>query len=182
MSTQTLKPIDPAEASGKTKELLDHVQQRSKRIPNMVLLMANSPAALGAYLGLAGAFREAKLSAELLDLIAITVAQASGSDYTLSAVCALSRIAGRSANDIAAARKAESHDVRTASALRFAAKVIEKRAHVGGPEVAELHQVGFTDAEITEIIAAVILTLYRSYFNLIAQPEIDFPVVEVTSP
>jgi hypothetical protein len=36
MSTQRLTPVDPAAARGKTKELLDFVQQRTGRIPNMV--------------------------------------------------------------------------------------------------------------------------------------------------
>jgi hypothetical protein len=37
----------------------------------MVRLMANSPAALGAYLSFAGAFRDAKLSCDVRDLIAV---------------------------------------------------------------------------------------------------------------
>jgi hypothetical protein len=44
-----LIPVDPESATGKTKELLNRVQQRTGRIPNMVLLMANSPATLDAY-------------------------------------------------------------------------------------------------------------------------------------
>jgi hypothetical protein len=35
-----LNSVDPASATGKTKELLDLVQQRTGRIPNMVRLMA----------------------------------------------------------------------------------------------------------------------------------------------
>jgi len=31
------------------------------------------------------------------------------------------------------------------------------------------------DGEVAEIIAAVVLNIYRNYFNLVAEPEIDFP-------
>jgi len=178
MSMQGLKPIDPTTATGKTKELLDFVQQRTGRIPNMVRVMANSPAALGAYLGLASAFRESVLSAEVLDLIGIAVAEASGCDYTLSAVCTLARGSGRSDSDIAAARKAEARDPKTAAALRFAERLVEKRGHLPASEIAALHEAGFADGEIAEIVAAVVLNLYRSYFNLVARPDVDFPLVK----
>jgi alkylhydroperoxidase family enzyme len=173
MSTQRLTPVDPAAATGKTKELLDFVQQRTGRIPNMVRLMANSPAALGAYLALASAFRDGVLASELRDLIA----EASGCDYTLSAVCTLARGGGRADSDIAAARRAEAGDAKTATALRFAVRVVEKQGHVADADVAVLRAVGFTDGEIAEIVAVVILNLYRSYFNLVARPEVDFPLV-----
>jgi alkylhydroperoxidase family enzyme len=68
--------------TGATKELLDLVQQTSGRIPNMVRLMANSQAALGAYMNFAGAFRNATLPAKVRDLIAVTVAETAGCDYS----------------------------------------------------------------------------------------------------
>jgi uncharacterized peroxidase-related enzyme len=178
MTTHGLKPIDPAAATGKTKELLDVVQQRTGRIPNMVRLMANSPAALGAYLGLASAFRDGVLAPELRDLIAVAVAEASGCDYTLSAVCTLARSAGHSDSDIAAARKAEARDAKTSAALRFAVRLVEKQGHLPASEVAALRESGFSDGEVAEIVAVVALNIYRSYFNLVARPDVDFPLVK----
>jgi len=172
-----LMPIDPNSAIGKTRELLDFVQQRSGRIPNMVRLMANSPAALGAYLSFAGAFRDAILPAKTRDLIALTAAEAAGSGYTLAAVSALARSGGRSEDELAAARAAQSKDPKIAAALRFAAEIVVQRGQLPESEVAALHDAGYSDGEVAEIIAVVVLNIYRSYFNLIARPEIDFPVV-----
>ncbi len=172
-----LKPIDAKDATGKIKELLDFVQQRSNRIPNMLRLLANSPAALGAYLNFAGAFRDAALSAKIRDLIAVAVAEAAGCDYTLSAVSALARSGGRSEEELAAAREADSEDARIAAALRFAVKIVDRHGRLSASEVSALRDAGFSDGEVTEIISAVVLNIYRSYFNLIARPEIDFPLV-----
>jgi uncharacterized peroxidase-related enzyme len=177
MSTHGLKPIDPATATGETKELLDVVQQRTGRIPNMVRLMASSPAALGGYLALASAFRDGVLAPELRDLVAVAVAEASGCDYTLSAVCALARSAGRGDSDIAAARKAAARDAKTGTALRFAVRLVETQGHLPASEVAAFREAGFSDGEVAEIIAVVALNLYRSYFNLVARPDVDFPPV-----
>jgi alkylhydroperoxidase family enzyme len=140
---QRLNSVDPASATGKTKELLDIVQQRTGRIPNMVRLMANSPAALGGYLNLATALAGSTLSAEVRDAIAILVAADGESDYTLAAVSALARKSGLSDDDLDT-----------------------------------LTEAGFTDGEVAEIVACVVLTIYRNYFNLVAGPEIDFPAVK----
>jgi alkylhydroperoxidase family enzyme len=173
-----LNYVDPATATGRTKELLDVVQQRTGRIPNMVRLMANSPAVLGGYLNLAAALAESSLPAEVRDSVAILVASDGGSDYTLAAVCALARKGGLDDEEIAAARRAQARDPRTVAALRFSENLLEKRGHVSASEVDALMEAGFTDGEVAEIVAAVVLNIYRNYFNLVAGPEIDFPVAK----
>jgi hypothetical protein len=54
---------------------------------------------------------------------------------------------------------------------------MEQRGRLPASEVSALRYAGFSDGEVTEIISAVVLNIYRSYFNLIARPEIDFPLV-----
>jgi alkylhydroperoxidase family enzyme len=174
---QRLNSVDPAGATGKTKELLDIVQQRTGRIPNMVRLMANSPAALGGYLNLATALAGSTLSAEIRDSVAILVAAEGKSDYTLAAVSALARKSGLSDNDIAAAQRAQARDPRTVAALRFSEIILEQRGHVSSSNLDTLMEAGFTDGEVAEIVACIVLNIYRNYFNLVAGSEIDFPVV-----
>ena len=48
---QRLNSIDPATATGEAKELLDGVQKKLGATPNVIRTLANSPAALKAYLG-----------------------------------------------------------------------------------------------------------------------------------
>ena len=174
-----LEPVDPATATGKTKDLLDRVQQRSGRIPNMAGAMAHSPAALGGYVAFASAFLDGVLAPETRDLIALAVAEAAGDDYTLSAVAALAARAGRGDADIAAARRGEARDAKAEAAISFALRLVEARGHVADAEVQALRSAGLSDGEIAEIVAVVVLNLYRSYFNLVARPQIDFPVVRV---
>ncbi len=178
---QRLNSVDPATATGKTRELLDRVQQRTGRIPNMVRLMANSPAALGGYLNLATALAESTLSAEVRDFVAILVAAEGELDYTLAAVCALARKGGLGDARIAAAQRAQASDPGTAAALRFCENLLEKRGHVSASEVEALQEAGFTDGEVAEIVAAVVLNIYRNYFNLVAGPELDFPVANTSA-
>ena len=110
-----------------------------------------------------------------LTATAILVAADGESGYTLAAVSALARKSGLSDDDIEAAQRARARDPRTSAALRFSEHLLEKRGHVSGSELDTLTEAGFTDGEVAEIIAAVVLNIYRNYFNLVAEPEIDFP-------
>ena len=110
-----------------------------------------------------------------LTATAILVAADGESDYTLAAVSALARKSGLSDDDIEAAQRARARDPRTSAALRFSEHLLEKRGHVSGSELDTLTEAGFTDGEVAEIVAAVVLNIYRNYFNLVAAPEIDFP-------
>ena len=47
---QRIQSINPAEATGKAKQLLDGVQAKLGMTPNLMKALANAPAALDAYL------------------------------------------------------------------------------------------------------------------------------------
>lgn len=170
-----LNSVDPAVATGRTKDLLDRVLQNRGRIPNMIRLMANSPAALGGYVNFAAALAGAALSAEVRDSVSILVAADGAADYNLAVVSAIARKTGLSDADIAAAQRAQAKDPRIQAALRFSEIVLENRGHVSPSNLDTLMEAGFTDGEVTEIIAVIALNIYRNYFSLVAAPEIDFP-------
>jgi hypothetical protein len=52
---QTLPIIDPANATGKTKQIFDSLQKNLGTVPNLMRTLANSPAALNAYMSFNGA-------------------------------------------------------------------------------------------------------------------------------
>ena len=174
---QVLKAVDPNTAAGKTKELFKAIEQRLKRVPNMIQLMGNSPAILDAYLRFNEAFEKTKMTPRLRGLITAAVSEINGCDYTLSVAFALGRHEGLSDDELTAARRAEANDPKAATALRFAAKTVRERGRVPASDVEELRNAGFDDEEIVEIIALIALNIFRNYFNLIAGTEVDFPLV-----
>ena len=113
--------------------------------------------------------------------IAIAVANANSCEYFLSAHTALGKLAGLGADDLTRAQNAEARDAKTAAALRFAVKVVRDRGLLPPSEVDALRSAGFTDGEVAEIVAAVVLNIFTNYFNHIAGTEIDFPVVHSSS-
>ncbi len=176
-----LKPVNPGEVTGKVKQLFDVLQQKLGMVPNLAKVLANSPAALNAYLSFSGALSEGKLSAKTREQIAVAVANINTCDYCLSAHNALGKLAGLGADDLSLAQSAEAHDPKTAAALRFAVKVVRERGLLSVSEVESLRTAGYADGEIVEIVAAVALNIFTNYFNHIAGTEIDFPVVKTTA-
>jgi uncharacterized peroxidase-related enzyme len=178
---QTLKSIDPASVSGKTKQIFDALQKNLGTVPNLLRALANSPVALSAYVNFNSALGEAKLSGRLREQIAIAVANVNSCDYCLSAHNALGKLAGLGENDLSLAQKAEASDSKTAAALRFAAEIVRKRGLVPSSEIDAVRAAGYGDGEIAEIVAVVAINIFTNYFNHIAGTEIDFPVVKAAA-
>lgn len=171
-----LQPVEKAE--GRTQELLDAVQQKYGRVPNIMRLMANSPVVLEGYLDFNSKLANGKLAPQLRERIAIAVASANGCNYCLSAHTAAGQMYGLSTEELTAAQRGESSGAKEAAALRFATKLVRERGWVTDEDVTTLRQAGFGDGEITEIIALVALNTLTNYFNHVAEPEIDFPLVK----
>lgn len=175
------KPVDPATATGRTKELLDAVKQKFGMVPNITCLMANSPHVLEGYLGFSGALGGGRLDPQLRERIAIAVASENGCNYCLSAHTAGGRMVGLSQEELTAAQQGQSSGEKETLALRFATKLVRERGWVPDKDVNALRQAGFDDGEIVEIIAVTVLNVFTNDFNHVAETEIDFPLVKAAT-
>ncbi len=170
-----LNLIDPHQAEGKQKELLDGVQKKLGMTPNLVRVFANSPAVLQGYLGLNEGLGEGALDAKVSEQIALTVAETNGCQYCLAAHSTVGKMLGLNRDEILDARQAVSSDGRVEAALQFAKSVVEKSGWVSDEDLEKVRSAGYNDGEITEIVAHVVLNIFRNYFNHIAETPIDFP-------
>jgi uncharacterized peroxidase-related enzyme len=170
-----LQPVDPEKATAEQKELLDKVKQKMGKVPNILGTMANSPAALKAYLGLSEAVSEGSLPGDLRERIALLVAEVNQCHYCLAAHTMLGANAGLSSDDMLQSRKGQAPDEKTQTALDFSRKLIEEKGYVADDDVARLRKQGFGDGEVAELIAVVTLNMYTNYFNHVAETEVDFP-------
>jgi uncharacterized peroxidase-related enzyme len=170
-----LNTVDPNHADGKAKTLLDAVKAKMGITPNLTKVMANSPSVLEGYLGLSGALAGGGLPAKLKELLAVDIGQANGCNYCVSAHTAIGKHVGLTDAQIIAGRKGTSDDPKTAAALAFARKLVERRGQVADADVTTVRDAGYTDGEIAEIVAHVALNTFTNYLNNVAETEIDFP-------
>jgi len=179
---QRLTAVNPAEATGKTKQLLDGVQSKLGMTPNLMRTLATGPAALQAYLQFGAALTTGTLNPKFREQLAIAVAQANSCEYCLAAHSALGSMAGLTPSEILDSRQAKAETAKENAGLHFARTVVVQRGEVSDSALAEVKAAGFTDGEIAEIVAHVAMNIFTNYFNNIARTEVDFPAVSLALP
>ncbi|CAN5152352.1 carboxymuconolactone decarboxylase family protein [soil metagenome] len=175
---QRIHSVEPKTAQGRTKELLDTVQQAFGVIPNTAKVMANSPAVLDSFLAFSTAMGGAKIGTKLHNQVKLNTSETNSCDYCTSILSAVAPSAGLSADDILAGRTGNSEDRRTKAALAFANNMLESRGKVSNQQLAAVRGAGFGDAEIVEIVASVVLGCFTNFLNNMADTELDFPQAE----
>ena len=174
---QTFASIETAPEGARAG--LEAVSRQLGSVPNLFRVVANSPAALGGLLGLEGAAAKGRIGTRTLERIALAVAEVNACGYCLSAHTYLARnLAKLDDAEITANRNGASNDPQAAAAVRFAVQVAQARGHVSDAHVAAVRAAGYDDAQIVEIVQAVVLNTYTNYINEVAGTVIDFPVVE----
>jgi uncharacterized peroxidase-related enzyme len=173
-----LTAINPTEATGKAKNLLDAVNKKLGLTPNMMRTMANSPAVLEGYLNFSGALAGGSLNAKVREQIALAVAETNSCGYCLSAHSAIGQMVGLGKEGITAARQAAAADAKTDAILKFARKIVLERGELNDADVAQVRAAGLDEGEVTEVVANVALNIFTNYFNHIAGTVIDFPQAE----
>jgi uncharacterized peroxidase-related enzyme len=176
-----LEQIDPTHATGKVKAIFDALQTRLGLVPNLTRGLANSPAALEAYVAMKTALNGGTLDARFGERIALATAEANDCDYCLSAHTFYGAKVGLAEAEIAAARRGESADARVAEGLRFARLLTERRGRITAGDVERVRAAGYTDGEIAELVAHVAVNVFTNYFNLVNLTLIDFPHVKPLS-
>src|SRR3989338_364777 len=144
-----LTPIDPAEATGKARELLSAVEAKLRFTPNMIRTMAVSPPVLDGYLCFSSAL--------------------GGGASCLAAHSTIGKMVGLTNGDVVASRQGRSSDPKATAALAFARAILDRRGDVSDADLRAVREAGYGDAEIAEIVAHVALNVFTNYFNRLAR-------------
>ncbi len=171
--------IDPNTATGEAKQLLDAVQSGLGMVPNFIRVLANSPAALKAFLGLHGITGAGALDLKTRERIALAVAEQNSCQYCVSAHTAIGRKVGLDNAEMLANRQGRSSDAKAEAALTFAHALVDSMGQVTKAEFDAVRGAGHTDAEIVEIITHVAMNIYTNLLGKATQVEIDFLKVEL---
>ena len=170
--------VDPSTASGHVKTMLDGVQKGLGVTPNMFRVAAQSSPVLEALTSTFGAASKGHLDAKTREAIALTVSEIDGCDYCLSAHSYLGlNLAKITPEEIALNRKGQSGDAKADAAVRFATQVVRERGQVDEGDIQRVRDAGFSDGQIVEIIAVTAENIFTNLLNVVAQTDIDFPMV-----
>ena len=149
-------------------------EQKLGFIPNMMAVLAESPAALEAYQAIQGAFATSSFSAAEQHFVALVVSIANGCTYCVPVYSMFAAKTRVPQEVIDAARDGAPIDDGRYSVLRdFTTAVVEKRGAVDDAEVQAFLDAGFTKAQVLEVIIGVAFKTISNYTNHIAHIPLD---------
>ena len=172
-----IAPVTLNDTPQRSRPLLDAVEKKLGRIPNMLATLARSPAALSFYLAQTQALAGGTLAPQLREQIALTTAGFSGCAYCACAHAMAAKVSGIDPTELAGNLAGRSAHQQVQVALDFVNHILTSAGHVDDDALLALRQAGYDDGAIVEIIAHVGMNLFTNYFNHIVAPVIDFPPV-----
>ena len=171
--------IDHQNANSEQQALLDAIESQLGMVPNFLKVLANSPVALRAFLGLHEIASNGSLDPKTRERIALALAQKNACAYCVSAHTAMGRKAGLSHSEIEANRAGSSENEKAAAAVKFARALAEHNGEVTTAEILEARNAGYSEAEIVEIITHVGMNILTNIIGKASRVEIDFPKIEL---
>lgn len=169
-----IQPVEPENAPEAAKPMLDALNKKLGRVPNVFKTMSIAPSVLEMYIGASGAMAKSSLPAPLREQIALASAGATECNYCASAHTVIGKGAGLSDADTAAALKGQATDARAQAAINFTRAFIANPKHVEESQVQALRGAGFNDAEILEICGVIAVNIFTNLINHTAETVVDF--------
>jgi uncharacterized peroxidase-related enzyme len=170
-----ITPVDPANATGRAKEIFDG-PLKGKTF-NIFRSMAQSPAALDAYLAISGALNHGTLSAKERETIQLVVGEANNCDYCVAAHTAIGKMSGLTEAQTVEARRGTLTDPKLDGLAKFVLALHEKRGFVSDGDIAAFKKAGYSENVIGEVVGAYALAIFTNYFNHANATVSDFPPV-----
>lgn len=170
-----LKTIRPDDATGDTAKIYDAIKSSLGSIPNLFQGIANSPRALGTFLGIGEGLKGGLLSGADQELIALTVAQKNSCEYCLSAHTVLGKMNGLSEAQMLQIRKGSCDDSKKQALVKLVQEIVSEKGHISDATLENFRKQGYTDAHVPEVLLSVVQNIYTNYFNHINKTVVDFP-------
>jgi uncharacterized peroxidase-related enzyme len=157
--------------------VLESVNKKLGRVPAMYTWMAQSPAALDAYVKFNSALSQGSLGSKMAELIALATAEYNQCSYCLSAHSHFGKKVGLSESEMADGRRLLSDDAKRQAGLNLVKKMLESPGQLSEADVEPMYEAHYTPGEVIEIIANVVRNIYTNYLNTLLGVPNDWPTV-----
>ena len=145
-------------------------------VPNLIGILAESPAAAEAYLTLGQIFDKSSLTPAERQVAILAISRYNECDYCMAAHSVIASMQQVPADVIQAIRDDHPIADATLEALRvFATTMVDKRGWLAEEDIDAFLSAGYTQAQILEIILAASLKTLSNYANHVAETPLDDP-------
>ena len=165
----------PESAPGEAKELLAAVKAANGVVPANMKVLANSPSALKAYLGLIGPlFEGGALSPAEQVVVQMAVSREHGCEFCVPFYTFYASHVGLDSAVADAIRDGQPiPDARLAALAEFSVALVRNRGRVSGEEVDEFFAAGFDKAQLLDVLGGIAAKTYINYLTQLADVPLD---------
>lgn len=161
-----------------SQKLLEPMKKKMGKIPNIILLMATSPALLEGYFKMDAIGKQSSFSGKEQEYIKLAVAEANGCTYCVAAHTYIAKNMLKMSNDeIHEARKCCSSDKKLGALACLAASTAKDRGHLKKEDIDVFFSLGFNQKDLMDFIGIIITMTITNYAHNMTDVDIDFPKV-----
>lgn len=172
MSEFTLHTAETAPEG--SKPILTGAAEKFGFTPNLLAVLAESPAALKGYTGLAGAVSETTLSGTEQQVVLMTTSFENGCTYCMAAHSTISGMTGVPDDVVESLRSGTAiADPKLNTLAEFSRAVVQNRGLVDDSVTAGFLAAGYTNENILEVITCVAQKTISNYTNHFAHTPSD---------
>lgn len=150
-------------------------------VPNLLASLANAPAALKAYMGVASALEETSLTPVEQQVVLLAASVENRCHYCVAAHSIVAGMAGAEDEVVGALRAGQDvPDARLDALQAFTASVVRNRGWVPDEDLDAFLDAGFGEAQVLEVLVGVTLKTLSNYMNHMAATPVDAAFASAT--
>lgn len=158
--------------SGKTKALLEGIQQEYGFVPNLFAYMAEAPTTIEAYLAMNELIARGSLTPAQQQVALLTVSKENGCDFCITAHRAMGKKNKANQQTLDALNSgSEIEDASDRALLAYVRKVVKQRGYMSDEDINAFIAAGFTKQQLLEVVLIVSIKTLSNYINHITEPE-----------
>ena len=174
MGNKNILVYNEQNCPAESKPILEQIRSAYGFIPNLMGIMAVSPAVLNAYKTLSSIFEETSFTAVERQIVLMTVSYKNNCNYCMAAHSTISKMQKIDPDIIDKLRTGqEITDLKLESLRRFTISVLETNGYPNQVEIDKFLAVGYTSASIFELVLGIGLKTISNYINHISETPID---------
>ncbi len=157
-------------APPESRPLLEGIRKTFGFVPNLYGVFAESPAALQGALAIADAFSRSSLSRLEQQLVALAVSEANECQFCVAAHSTLARQVAKADPAVVGAtlRREPLPDAKLNALVTFTRKLVEQRGVVSDADVETFLRVGYTKAQVIEVLLGIGMKTFNNYVDHVA--------------
>jgi len=169
-----LEVLDQNHAPEAARPLLQKAEQKYGFVPNILGVMANSPALLEAYMALSQIFEKTGFSAAEKQTVLLAVSTENACDYCRAAHSAIARMQGVDEAVIKAIGNGDTlPDAKLEALFKFTRTMVDKRGRPSDEDLRAFLGAGYDEAQVQDVIVGIGMKTLSNYNNHIAATPLD---------